>query len=120
MRPMVTGVSVGQGASRLAWVAMFCAACASAPEPQPAPTPTPPPAAQPPVTPAEPQQVGNPQTTPPELPAVKPLTVPAVLERTLPNGLRLLIVEHHELPVADVQLLIRTGGEADQAARQGV
>jgi zinc protease len=120
MRTVVTGVSGMPAILRWTMVTLLCGACASTPEPQPAPTPTPPAAQQPVTPPPEPQQVGNPQTTPPELPAVRPLTVPAVIERTLPNGLRLLIVEHHELPVTDVQLIIRTGGEADQRTRQGV
>jgi len=59
-------------------------------------------------------------TTPPELGAVRPLTPPPVVERTLPNGLRLLIVEHHELPLVDAVLVIRSGGEADPANRLGL
>ncbi|HEU4630582.1 MAG TPA: pitrilysin family protein [Gemmatimonadaceae bacterium] len=59
-------------------------------------------------------------TRPPELPEPKPLTVPPVVERTLPNGLRLLVVEHHELPVADLVLVVRTGAEADPADRTGL
>jgi predicted Zn-dependent peptidase len=59
-------------------------------------------------------------TQPPELGAPKPLTVPPVVERTLPNGLRLLVVEHHELPVADFVLVVRNGAEADPANRTGL
>jgi zinc protease len=62
----------------------------------------------------------NPVTKPPELGAVKPLSVPPVVERTLPNGMRLLIVEHHELPVADFVLVVKTGSEADPAGREGL
>ena len=62
----------------------------------------------------------NPNTKPPELGAVKPLSVPPVVERTLSNGLRLLIVEHHELPVADFVLVVKTGSEADPAGREGL
>jgi predicted Zn-dependent peptidase len=40
--------------------------------------------------------------------------------RTLPNGLRILIVEHHELPIADFILLTGTGVEADPPARTGL
>jgi predicted Zn-dependent peptidase len=65
-------------------------------------------------------QQNNPVTKPPELGAVKPLGVPPVVERTLPNGLRLLIVEHHELPVADFVLVVKTGSEADPAGREGL
>jgi predicted Zn-dependent peptidase len=50
---------------------------------------------------------------------VRPLVLPALVERTLPNGLRLVIVEQHELPVLDAALVVRTGPEADAAAKMG-
>ena len=58
--------------------------------------------------------------TPPTLAAPKALTLPRMVERTLPNGLRLVVVEHHELPVVDAQLVVRTGSEADPAAKAGL
>jgi zinc protease len=60
------------------------------------------------------------RTTPPKLGPVKALTLPPVITRTLPNGLRMLVVEHHELPVADFILLVGTGVEADPADRAGL
>ena len=60
------------------------------------------------------------RSTPPELAPPPALSLPPVTERTLPNGLRLLVVEHHELPVADFVLLVGTGGEADPAGKPGV
>ena len=59
-------------------------------------------------------------TSPPALGAVKPLTVPAVVERTLSNGLRLLIVEHHELPIVDFALIVKSGAEADPIGKDGL
>ncbi len=59
-------------------------------------------------------------TTPPVLGPVKPLTVPPVIERKLANGLRLLIVEHHELPLVDVQLVVRSGAEMDPQQKLGL
>ena len=56
----------------------------------------------------------------PELAPPPELKLPPVIERTLPNGLRLLVVEHHELPVADFILLVGTGGEADPPDKPGV
>src|SRR5690606_37573353 len=56
----------------------------------------------------------------PELGPPPALALPPVVECTLPNGLRLLVVEHHELPVADFILLVGTGGEADPAGKPGV
>jgi predicted Zn-dependent peptidase len=42
-----------------------------------------------------------------------------VTTRTLPNGLKLVVVEQHELPLADFVLDVRTGGEADPAGKAG-
>lgn len=59
-------------------------------------------------------------TTPPVLGAPKPLQLPAMVERTLPNGLKLVLVEQRELPVVDVTLVVRSGSEADPAGKQGL
>lgn len=59
-------------------------------------------------------------TQPPKLAAPTSLRLPTMAERTLPNGLRLVVVEQHELPVVDAQLVIRTGSEADPAAKAGL
>lgn len=70
-----------------------------------------------------PAQEGTPKpasTTPPVLSAPKALRLPTIVERTLPNGLKLVIVEHHEIPVVDAVLVVRTGAEADGAAKAGV
>ena len=58
---------------------------------------------------------------PPALSAPKPLVVPPVVERQLANGLRLLIVEQHELPLVDAVLAIRSGvrGGSRRAAGAG-
>jgi zinc protease len=60
------------------------------------------------------------RTVPPKLGPPPALTIPPVVERTLPNGLRVLVVEHHELPIVDVILLVRTGVEAEPVARSGL
>lgn len=83
-------------------------------------TPPPPP---PPVVNIEPAVPAAPQaasTTPPELGPPKPVTLPPVIERRLSNGLRLLVVEHHELPLADFVLVTRSGSEMDPARKEGV
>lgn len=59
-------------------------------------------------------------TTPPKLTAPKPLTLPQITERVLPNGLKLVIVEQHEIPVVDASLVIRTGAEADPKGKAGL
>lgn len=58
-------------------------------------------------------------TKPPALGAPKPLTLPAVVTRELPNGLRLMVVEQHELPLADFVLVVKSGAETDQAGKLG-
>jgi predicted Zn-dependent peptidase len=66
------------------------------------------------------QAPANPNTQPPTLTAVKPLTVPPVVERRLGNGLRLLIVEQHELPLLDLFVVVRSGAEADPKGKGGL
>ncbi|MCU0647181.1 MAG: insulinase family protein [Gemmatimonadaceae bacterium] len=58
--------------------------------------------------------------TPPTLPPLKPVALPAMTDRTLPNGLRLIVVEQRELPVLDAALVVRTGVESDPAAKRGL
>ena len=98
--------------------AALLAACARQPEPEPAPSPS---TAVQPVTPTI---VNTPPTIdrsqPPRLGSVRPLTVPAVQERTLPNGLRILVAEHRELPVVDARLVVRGGGAANPRSLPGV
>jgi predicted Zn-dependent peptidase len=60
------------------------------------------------------------RTTPPTLAPPPKLTLPPVVTRELPNGLRLFVVEKHELPVADFILLVGTGSEADTPSRSGL
>ncbi len=59
-------------------------------------------------------------TTRPTLGPPKVLHLPPATERRLPNGLRLVVVEQHELPLADFALVLGTGVEADPAGREGL
>ncbi|HEY0776542.1 MAG TPA: pitrilysin family protein [Gemmatirosa sp.] len=59
-------------------------------------------------------------TTRPTLGPPKVLHLPPAAERRLPNGLRLVVVEKHELPLADFALVVGTGTEADPAGREGL
>lgn len=59
-------------------------------------------------------------TKPPELAPPPAVKLPPIAVRTLGNGLSLMIVEQHELPVADFILLVRTGGEADPSGLGGL
>jgi zinc protease len=59
-------------------------------------------------------------TKPPALGAPPALRVPPITTRQLQNGLKIVVVEQHELPIADVILQVRSGGESDPANRMGV
>jgi len=50
----------------------------------------------------------------------KKVSLPPIVTRELANGLKLMIVEHHELPVADFVLLVGSGNTADPASKMGV
>jgi predicted Zn-dependent peptidase len=45
---------------------------------------------------------------------------PAIVKRQLSNGLRVWIVEQHELPVVQMSLLVLTGTDADPRGRYGI
>ncbi|HYW13763.1 MAG TPA: insulinase family protein [Longimicrobium sp.] len=59
------------------------------------------------------------QPPPAPMPA-RPLQFPAFRETSLPNGLRLLVVENHAHPVASVYLLVGAGSAAVPAERAGL
>ncbi|MDB4912668.1 MAG: peptidase domain protein [Gemmatimonadetes bacterium] len=58
-------------------------------------------------------------TKPPTLGPPPALSVPPIVTRQLANGLKIIVVEQHELPLADVVLEIKTGGEADPQGKPG-
>jgi len=58
-------------------------------------------------------------TKPPTLGAPPTLNLPQITTRELPNGLKIVVIEQHELPIADVLLEVRTGGEADPVGKMG-
>jgi len=60
------------------------------------------------------------RTRPPELGPPPAVVMPAVARRELPNGLQIVMVERHNLPLADFVLLVRTGTEADPSGKPGV
>lgn len=59
------------------------------------------------------------RAVPPSLGAPARLTLPRVARHRLANGLDVLLVERRELPVVDVQLVIRAGAYGDTAAHAG-
>jgi zinc protease len=60
------------------------------------------------------------RSKPPELGPPPRVALPPIVTRQLPNGLKLLIVEHHELPLADFVLLVGSGSTTDPASKTGV
>ncbi|MDB4941191.1 MAG: Zinc protease [Labilithrix sp.] len=98
--------------------ALVLAACGDAPPPAPV-TPvrapaTPAPAAAPTETPDAPFR-----QQPPAPEAKITFTAPKVSEATLKNGLRVLVVERHDLPVVAVRFVVTTGAGDVEGARPG-
>ncbi|MFN2493583.1 MAG: M16 family metallopeptidase [Pyrinomonadaceae bacterium] len=65
-------------------------------------------------------QPPSPQATPP--PPAQPRTVqfPKPVERTLTNGLRVIVIERIGTPLVTAQLFIKNGGEVDPPAQAGL
>jgi zinc protease len=59
------------------------------------------------------------RTKPPELGPPPRVSLPPIVTRQLSNGLKLMIVEQHELPVADFVLLVGSGGTSEPIGKTG-
>ncbi|HEX6589739.1 MAG TPA: pitrilysin family protein [Longimicrobiales bacterium] len=59
------------------------------------------------------------QTTAPRPGAAPELSLPNPVRRMLANGLEVILVEQHELPVVDVRLVVRAGAASDAPADAG-
>jgi zinc protease len=53
-------------------------------------------------------------------PELRPIASPAIESVTLPNGMRLLLLENHELPLIDGTVLVRTGSAFDPPEKIGL
>lgn len=62
----------------------------------------------------------TPQATPPPPATPRAGTFPKPVEQTLPNGLRVIVIERHETPLIAAQLLIKNGGEVDPTELAGL
>lgn len=60
------------------------------------------------------------QSAPPPPLEQRPIQFPRFAESQLPNGLRLLVVENHALPVANLNLYVRSGASSDPAEKLGL
>jgi zinc protease len=61
-----------------------------------------------------------PQETPPPPAAPRSVNVPKPAERTLRNGLRVIVIENHSTPIVAARVLVKSGGEADPATLSGL
>jgi zinc protease len=61
-----------------------------------------------------------PQATPPPPQAPRSVTIPKPVEKTLANGLRVIVVQRSEMPLVTAQLVIKNGGEVDPSDMAGV
>lgn len=60
------------------------------------------------------------QETPPEPSAPRSVSIPAVKEKKLANGLTVAVVERKNVPLVTVQLLVRSGASAEDASKAGL
>ena len=60
------------------------------------------------------------KSTPPSVTPPAPIALPTPVLRTLPNGLRVLAVERHALPVLTLRLIVQAGPESDPAGQPGI
>jgi zinc protease len=62
----------------------------------------------------------TPQATPPPPASPRSGTFPTPVEQTLPNGLRVIVIERRESPLISAQLLVKNGGEVDSPELSGL
>lgn len=60
------------------------------------------------------------QQTPPPPAAPREARLPQPVEKTLDNGLRVIVVPKHDLPLVAASLMVKSGGAADPRGREGL
>ena len=60
------------------------------------------------------------QTTPPPPAAPREAKLPQPVEKTLANGLRVIVVPKHDIPLVAARLMVKTGAAADPAGKDGL
>ena len=60
------------------------------------------------------------QTAPPPPAAPREAKLPQPQEKTLANGLRVIVVPKHDIPLVAARLMIKAGGASDPAGRDGL
>lgn len=76
--------------------------------------------APPPAQAPEPAEAAVVRQQPPAPLPARPLEFPGFQEKTLPNGLRMIVVEKREQPLANVNLYVRSGAALDPADKAGL
>src|SRR5947208_3148228 len=61
----------------------------------------------------------TPQATPPPPAAPRSVQFPKPVEKILPNGLRVIVVQRSQMPLVTAQVLIKSGGEVDPSDVHG-
>jgi zinc protease len=56
---------------------------------------------------------------PPNVPPPKPIVIPTPAIQTLPNGLQVVVVERHTLPLITLRVVIKSGAECDPPTLPG-
>src|SRR5438034_601798 len=56
---------------------------------------------------------------PPAAGPLRPFQLPALQESTLPNGLKLVVIENHKLPVVGISLSVPAGSKRELPGREG-
>ena len=62
----------------------------------------------------------TPQATPPPPAPPRSVAFPKPVEETLPNGLRVIVIERRESPLVSAQVIIKNGGEVDPPELAGL
>lgn len=60
------------------------------------------------------------QEMPPAPAAPRSVNIPKPVEKTLKNGLRVIVIEHSNMPLVTAGLLVKSGGEVDPAQMSGL
>jgi zinc protease len=60
------------------------------------------------------------RSKPPAIGLAPSLKMPAIQKQKLSNGLAVWIVEHHEVPLAQINMIVRSGSAADPIGKYGV
>lgn len=116
--PLLTGVALTLGACAASQPQQKAApVAAAAPTPVAPATPAGPPVPPAPIdTPDAPFRTGKPS---PAANSAK-FTAPVPVERTLPNGAKLLVVENHAVPLVSITVLIETGIDGEPIGKAGL